>query len=151
MRVFLVQQLIPAYRGTAALLRETGWQSYQILSQVSRRLDHQVSLQGLARRNARKTARDHSPDLYGNERPDHQRCSVHGSCAHVSVDPAASGAIDGYATDQGSVIAQDPDGVSQPAKTLLGETVLGAGIFFNYIRKCDRRYHTSVSGTSLRT
>jgi hypothetical protein len=65
--------------------------------------------------------------------------------------PAAPGAVDGDAADQGTFFAPHPDGVSRAAQEVLGQALLGAWVLLNHVRQRDRQYHTSVSRTALRS
>ena len=124
--------------------------AHAILPQVPRRMGHEIPLQGIAGPHERTDPRDYPPNLQRNGRAYRARCSGPRPYPHVFVDPAEAFAVRCHAAYQRQVVAAHPDGVSRIAKALLGQTVLGAWIFLDNLRKCHRRYHHAVSGITFR-
>ena len=58
------------------------------------------------------------------------------SYPYVCLDPPKAVGKLCDAADQGADIPQNPDGISGPAKKILGQTVLGTGIFLYNKRTC---------------
>jgi len=76
---------------------------------------------------------------------------VRGVLARDHVDPAEIVSVAGDAAHQGALVAPYPDGVSRVAQALLGQAVLGAGVFLDNIGECDRRDHHAVPGITFQT
>ena len=127
------------------------WKPSQILSSFSRRLGDQVPAQSATRCDARKTSRNHRTGLRRAWCADYQGRAPDRSCPYACIDTAAPVALDCDATDQGSLVAPDPEGVPRLAKAVLGQAFLSAWLLLDHDREYHSRRHTSVFGAVFKT
>jgi len=92
-------------------------------------VDHEVSIQDIARESGRASARSTAAGLPGERRGDRTGGGVAGSHPHAGVVPAGDGASEVGAIPEGSVIAKAAGRVSGLAEAVLGPAFVGGGYF----------------------
>jgi hypothetical protein len=89
-------------------------------------VDHEISVQDIARSSGRACARSAETDLSGKRGSDHTRSSVAGSHTHVGVEPCRVGASEAGAVSEEAVVAPTAGRISGAEEAVLGPAPVGA-------------------------